>query len=130
MSGLAATNPAVGSSGAVGGSGGRVGGRAVTRAGGQVPPSVYVLGGLATLGFVALFYRWLVKQAQISTSQLEDWGHALVIPAIAGWILWQKRAMLSREPIRAFWPGLAAMLLGIVCYMFFVVGVPNHMLQG
>lgn len=86
--------------------------------------------GVLALAFVALFYRWLFKQGQLSIGAMEDWGHALAIPFISGWLLWKQRAALAREPVRVFWPGVGPMLLGMVCYLFFVVGVPNHMLQG
>lgn len=97
---------------------------------GSVPAGVYALGGLLLAAFIALFYRWMWKQGVLSVQLVEDWGHALAIPLISGWMVWKQRAAIARTPIRVFWPGLAPMLLGMVCYLFFVVGVPNHMLQG
>lgn len=96
----------------------------------MIPPGAAVLGAALVVAFGALFYRWVVKQGHLSVQMLEDWGHALVIPLISGWMLWSRRAELARTPISTFWPGLAPALLGVVCYLFFVVGVPNHMLQG
>jgi len=97
---------------------------------GSVPAGVYALGGLVLAAFVALFYRWMWKQGVLSVQLVEDWGHALAIPLISGWMVWKQREVIARTPIRVFWPGMAPMLLGMVCYLFFVVGVPNHMLQG
>lgn len=97
---------------------------------GSVPAGVYALGGLLVLALVALFYRWMWKQGVLSVQLIEDWGHALAIPLISGWMVWTQRKQIARTPIKVFWPGLAPMLLGMVCYLFFVVGVPNHMLQG
>lgn len=104
--------------------------RPVRASAGSFPPAVIALGGLLLIAFGGLFYRWMWKQGELSVLLVEDWGHALAIPFISGWLLWRQRAAIARTPIRVFWPGLAPMLLGMVCYLFFVVGVPNHMLQG
>jgi exosortase len=82
------------------------------------------------LAFIALFYRWFWAQAQHSAGSMEDWGHSFVIPFISGYMVWQQRRQILLTPPTTFWPGLAPMLLGVVCYFFFIVGVANHMLQG
>lgn len=85
---------------------------------------------LLTLGFSALFFRWLRTQADHSAHELEDWGHAFVVPLISAYLIWQRRHLILREPVGVFWPGILPLVLGVVCYFFFLVGVPNHMLQG
>lgn len=91
---------------------------------------VWIAVGLLAVAFAGLFFRWLLKQHEHSSNAMEDWGHAYVIPLISGALVWQARKKLFACPVRAFWPGLLPLLLGIVCYVFFVVGVANHMLQG
>jgi exosortase len=86
--------------------------------------------GLLAAAFIALFYRWFLAQAQHSAGSMEDWGHSFVIPLIGGYMVWQHRRQILLTPPTTFWPGLAPMLLGVVCYLFFIVGVANHMLQG
>jgi exosortase len=85
---------------------------------------------LVSLAFLALFYRWIWKQHEFSANAMQDWGHAYAIPLISLAMIWVNRARILATPVTTFWPGLAPFLLGIVCYVFFIVGVSNHMLQG
>lgn len=90
-----------------------------------------VLLGVVALGaFAWLFREWLAVQGVISYRNLDDWGHAFAVPLIAGYLLYQRRERLLKAPVKPFWPGLLPLLLGIACYVFFIVGVPTHMLQG
>ncbi len=90
------------------------------------------LGMIAVLGvvFVALFYRWFLRQNMWSSERVEDWGHAYVIPLISLYIIWQSRKELSQLRSEVFWPGLAPFLLGIMTYFAGVVTIRNHMIQG
>jgi len=89
-----------------------------------------LLGVVALAAFAWLFREWLAVQSVISYRNLDDWGHAFAVPLIAGYLLYQRRDRLLKAPITPFWPGLLPLLLGIACYVFFIVGVPTHMLQG
>lgn len=80
--------------------------------------------------FLALFFRWIDKQQQFSRSAFEDWGHAFVVPVISGYYLWRRRHRLMVTPTCIYWPGLAVMLLGAACYVYFISGYSNHMFQG
>ncbi|MDX2131536.1 MAG: exosortase/archaeosortase family protein [Planctomycetota bacterium] len=95
-----------------------------------LPWRVWTQLGLLLIAFVALFHDWLWTQIQFSKLEIEDWGHAFVVPIISGAMLWQRRAEIARTPIRTFWPGALPLVLGVACYFFFVVGISNHMLQG
>lgn len=94
--------------------------------------NLLMLGALA-IAFFAVFFRWVYQQLGPegwSWQFTEDWGHAYVVPLISGYYVWRSRDWFARQPMRIFWPGLCAMLLGIVCYVYFIVGFPNHMFQG
>jgi exosortase len=91
---------------------------------------VAVMGAIALAAFVLLFRQWFWQQGRISLNSIDDWGHAFAVPLIAGYLLYQRRERLLKAPIRPFWPGLLPLLLGVSCYVFFIVGVPTHMLQG
>lgn len=84
----------------------------------------------ATLAFVVLYWEWFFRQSTFSAKHIEDWGHAFVIPLISLYLIWRQRHRLAKAEARAFWPGLSLVLLGIACYVFFLLVVPNHMLQG
>lgn len=93
-------------------------------------PTGAALSCLALAAFGGMFFRWILKQHEHSWGSLEDWGHAYVMPLLAGYLVWLKRAEIAAERVRPFWPGMAPFLLGLMSYLFFIVGVPNHMLQG
>ncbi|MEY3230115.1 MAG: hypothetical protein RL689_202 [Planctomycetota bacterium] len=93
-------------------------------------PTGLAMSCLALVAFTAMFFRWMLKQHDHSWGSLEDWGHAYVMPFLAGYLIWLKRAEIAAERVRPFWPGMAPFLLGLMSYLFFIVGVPNHMLQG
>jgi exosortase len=93
-------------------------------------PQMGVMAAMLLVAFAGLFYRWFIVQHLISSSKLEDWGHAYFVPVISAYLIWQRRQYLARIQPEVFWPGLAPFLLGIMAYFFCVVGIKNHMLQG
>jgi exosortase len=96
-------------------------------AGARLAPA---LAAVSCVAFCVLYWDWFQRQAVFSTKFIEDWGHAFVIPLISGYMIWRQRHLLAAATARAFWPGLALVLLGVACYVFFMLSVPNHMLQG
>ena len=86
--------------------------------------------GLLAAAFLLLFWRWFITQGRHSVENMQDWGHAFVIPLISGYLAWRVRDVILAAPTAPFWPGLSPLLLGVVSYFFFIVGVSNHMLQG
>jgi len=85
---------------------------------------------LVMVPFAWLYHDWLTTQARHSKAEMEDWGHAFAVPLISLYFLWRNREVALATRARTFWPGLMPLAMGIVCYAFFIVGVPNHMLQG
>lgn len=114
-----------------GATGGAIGGEAVRSA---AAPAVPVLPAVAVLVlgavFTFLFWMTLERQVQMSLAYLEDWGHALLIPAISGYVIWSRRAAIAAAEPRVFWPGLSAVLTGVVAYFVAVVGVRSHLAEG
>lgn len=80
--------------------------------------------------FLALFFRWVLRQHQHSSHHMEDWGHAYVIPLIAGYFVFRRRKQIAIEPPMVFWPGLAPLLMGVMTYFAGIVTIQNHMIQG
>lgn len=80
--------------------------------------------------FVVLFYQWFAFQVKMSWNNKEDWGHALVIPLISGYLLWQCRDQIARTPIKMFWPAVVPFLVGIHAYAYNLFFISNPMLQG
>lgn len=89
--------------------------------------------GLLGLAFVGLYFRWINHQlgpSGWSWTLPEDWGHAYVAPLVSGYFVWKHRERIGRLRARPFWPGFAVLMLSASCYVFFIVGYPNHMFQG
>jgi len=86
--------------------------------------------GFISLSFLILFYRWFFQQGKISLKFPEDWGHAFVIPLIAGYMIWQKRDRIAMIQTKIFWPACVPFLMGIQAYAYNMFNVRNHMLQG
>ncbi|MFK7759125.1 MAG: exosortase/archaeosortase family protein [Phycisphaerales bacterium] len=84
---------------------------------------------LGTL-FVIMFHQWFLYQVKVSWENKEDWGHALVIPFISGYLVWQSRKQISQTPISVFWPALLPFLVGIYAYSYNLFFISNPMLQG
>lgn len=90
----------------------------------------WIVAGLLGAAFVALYFRWFRMQGEFSIDKPDDWGHAFLIPVISGAMLWRLRDRIATLEARPFWPGVLPLVLGVMCYLFFMLGVSNHMLQG
>jgi exosortase len=90
--------------------------------------NLVVLGVLAG-AFVLLFHNWFLAQHGHSWGN-GDWSHAYIVPLVSIYLLWQHREALERARFVTFWPGVVPMVTGIVFYVYFIVGVPNHLGQG
>lgn len=100
------------------------------RFGGAISATGLAVLGLVGLAFVGLFYQFFWAQNGYSSQKAGDWSHAYMVPAISAYLLWQRREELARVRTATYWPGLLLVMLSIACYVFFLVGVPNHMGQG
>jgi exosortase len=89
-----------------------------------------IISGFVFACFAILFYRWFFHQGKISSAYPEDWGHAFVIPLIAGYMVWQKREALNNTRTSIFWPAIVPFVLGMQAYSYNLFMVHNHMLQG
>lgn len=92
--------------------------------------TVHVMALLVAGGLALVFHEWFRRQGVYAWSQMEDWGHTVLVPVISVYLLWQRREELGRARPAVFWPGFCAILLSLVSYVFFAVGVPNHLGQG
>ncbi len=86
-----------------------------------------LLGGL----FILLFRNFLFRMFLIATDRWEgDWSHAIVIPFIAIYYIYQHRFALLKRQRQVWWPGLAVMFLGIFSYSWWIYPGRNDMFQG
>jgi exosortase D (VPLPA-CTERM-specific) len=48
--------------------------------------------------------------------QRPEYSHGFLVPAVSGWLLWQKRRQLQQSPFLGSWAGVGIALLGIGLY--------------
>ena len=84
---------------------------------------------IITASLLFFFRHWFYTQHDKSWGN-DDWAHAYIVPVISGYAAWRVRDRLRTLTPAVFLPGLAPMVLGIVCYIFFTIGFPTHMGRG
>jgi exosortase len=71
---------------------------------------------------VAVFFDFFRQQVAFAVSQPSDWGHTLLIPAVAVYLAWLRRRQLLAVPFRPCWPPLALLIGGVAWYVLCVIG--------
>ncbi len=94
-----------------------------------ITPQGWVWIGLLTLLFGALHRNFLYRSLLISLDD-NDWSHALLVPVIAVYYLFQNRGRLMQLTSSVCWWGLPIMLVGMVSYAFWIHPGRNDMFQG
>jgi len=93
-----------------------------------------ILGAVAvTALFAWVFSDFIARQVRWAIEFQADWGHTLVIPFIAGYFVWLRRADLRRIGFRTNWAGLVLVIAGIGWYSLCVFGPQplwHHNLRG
>lgn len=86
--------------------------------------------GLGVL-FVFLFRSFLWRMYRIATGEWGgDWSHALIVPVISSYFIFQNRHRLVGASLRAYWPGLVILFAGLFSFAWCIYPVRNDMLQG
>lgn len=96
-------------------------------------PGAWAMLAVLAAGVAALFFRWFGVQHFQSSHHMQDWGHSYIIPGISAYLVWRKREEIAKLPVKPFWPGLLALLMGVAAYMFFNLGagaLSTHMTRG
>jgi exosortase len=94
----------------------------------------FVIGGLIlAVPFTWLFWDFLYRQVRFAVQQQADWGHTLIIPLIAGYLVYVQRDKLLAKPFHTTWVGLLPVFLGVGLYVLFTLGPQawqHHNLRG
>jgi exosortase len=82
-----------------------------------------LIGGLvlATV-FTLVFWDFLHRQVTFALAEQADFGHTLVVPFIAGYLVYLNRVKLLAAPFRTAWAGLIPIVLGVAWYVFCSIG--------
>lgn len=86
------------------------------------------IGGVGLL-FIVLYRVYLWRMCRIAVGD-GDWSHALIIPLLSAYFIYQNRSRLAQMSHRAFWPGLVVFFAGLFGFAWAIYPVRNDMLQG
>lgn len=85
--------------------------------------SVPLLAALVALGGLLVWAYWpVIPPLVMQWWNEEEYSHGFLIPIIAGWLIWSKRAELAPLAVSPAYTGVAAMGLAIVMYVVGAVG--------
>lgn len=77
--------------------------------------------GILLLLLLILFWNVLFKMVD-EWFRLEEMGHGIFVPFVAGWVIWSQREKLSQIPIRPSWTGWVVLALAFVQMMIAELG--------
>jgi exosortase len=85
-----------------------------------IPPfgrQVLVATGLVVLAFLALFwptFGWMVERFEAPDSY---YSHGWLVPLASAWLIWQRRAELTRLPLRSSYGGLLLLVPSVLLHV-------------
>lgn len=86
-------------------------------------PALIILAAAMVGGAVIwVFWGFFHRQLRWAIEHQADWGHTLIIPAIAGYFVYLNRQKLTEHPFRTAWLGLLPIILGVGWYVFCSIG--------
>ncbi len=90
----------------------------------RLAPAPGAIGGAVVVALLLaiVFWDFLARQVRFAFEYPSDWGHTLIIPAIAGWFVWLRREEIARAGIRTAWLGFVPIVLGVGWYSACVFG--------
>lgn len=71
-----------------------------------------------------VFWNFFHRQWRWAIEFQADWGHTLVIPAIAFYFVYLNREKILAKPFRTAWLGLVPIVFGVAWYVFCSIGPP------
>jgi len=83
--------------------------------------------------FVLTFWDFFRAQFSMAVTQVQDWGHTLLIPVISGYFVYLRRDALVAQPFRPAFAPLALVVIGLALYSASVFGPPalqHHNIRG
>jgi exosortase len=95
--------------------------------------AAYAWGALFVVAFVATFFEFFRNQFVQATTQVQDWGHTLLIPLIAGYFVYLQREKLALQRFAPSWSAFVLLFLGLGIYSASAFGPPaiqHHNVRG
>lgn len=95
--------------------------------------TAWIAGAAWAVLFVATFWDFFRAQVTMAVTQVQDWGHTLLIPVISGYFIYLQRDRLSALTFRPSFIALALVVLGIAIYSAAAFGpasLQHHNVRG
>ena len=91
----------------------------------ELSPKAFFIGlGILVAILAGSFAYFIRSQVEYAIAFPDDWGHTLLVPAIAGWLIFRDRAKISAlQPFQPSWLGLPIVMLGLLIYIVAFPGV-------
>lgn len=89
------------------------------------PAAVIVAAAVVVSAVVWVFWNFFERQLRWAYEYQADWGHTLVIPAIAFYFVYLNREKILAKPFRTAWLGIVPVVLGVGWYVFCTIGPPT-----
>ena len=62
----------------------------------EISPRTFYVGlGVMVACLAGAFFYFLVSQVEYAIDSPDDWGHTLLVPAIAGWLIFRDRTKIA-----------------------------------
>ncbi|MFA9476758.1 exosortase/archaeosortase family protein [Phycisphaerales bacterium AB-hyl4] len=86
---------------------------------------------LIALGLLfALFHYVFLRRTMLFALNDNNWSHAMIVPLISGYFIYQHRQRLQAIPAKVCWWGLPILFVGLAGYAMGIYPVRNDMAQG
>lgn len=95
--------------------------------------TAWIAGAAWAAIFVGTFWDFFRAQVTMAVTQVQDWGHTLLIPVISGYFIYLQRDRLAGLTFRPAAGGFAVLLAGIAIYSLAAFGPPavqHHNVRG
>lgn len=91
--------------------------------------AAWVWFGVFSAAFVGLHLEFFRRTWIIATTD-NNWSHALIVPVISAYYIYQNRKQLLAHTPRLCWLGLPIIFLGMLSYAFWIYPGRNDMFRG
>jgi exosortase len=79
--------------------------------------------------FIAFFFHFFKQMGAVALSD-DNWSHALLVPLVSGYFLYERRAQWRAIPLGSDWRGLWVLLAGMALYAVGFYPISNLMVRG
>jgi exosortase D (VPLPA-CTERM-specific) len=95
----------------------------------QVPLSMWAAMGVLTAGFTCALYEHGLNRMLDNWLTRDEYSHAIIIPLISLFFIWQKKDVLERMPFTGSWAGVGVMFAGVILIVLGELSATSVLIQ-